>query len=260
MSNASFPETPLNARVRAYWNDHIHDLAITNHPVGSPGFFEDLDEYHFDKLHHLLRLVPFDQLGGREVLEVGCGTGVDLVRFALGGARVTGADLAESAIRLARQNFAQRGLDARLLVADGEQLPLADSSFDFVFAHGVVQYTADGRRLVEEVHRVLKRGGQAVFQVYNRVSWLNALSKLMKVDLEHEDAPVLRNYSPDEFRSVVDGFAEVRLVFERFPVKSRLHGGWKGLAFNTCFVGAFNALPRRWVERYGWHLLAFCRK
>jgi hypothetical protein len=52
----------------------------------------------------------------------------------------------------------------------------------------------------------------------------------------------------------------VRLVYERFPVKSRLHRGWKGLAFNTFFVGAFNALPRRWVERYGWHLLAFCRK
>ena len=43
-------------------------------------------------------------------------------------------------------------------------------------------------------------------------------------------------------------------------MKSRLHGGWKGLAFNTFFVGAFNALPRGLVERYGWHLLAFCRK
>ena len=31
-------------------------------------------------------------------------------------------------------------------------------------------------------------------------------------------------------------------------------------AVKAYFVGAFNALPRRWVERYGWHLLAFCRK
>lgn len=228
--------------------------------MGSPGFFQDLDEYHFDKLHHLLRLVPFAGLAGQQVLEVGCGTGVDLVRFAEGGARVTGIDLAESAIALARQNFAQRGLHARLLVGDGERLPFAQNRFDYVFAHGVVQYTADGRRVVEEVQRVLRPGGQAVFQVYNRISWLNALSKLMRVDLEHEDAPVLRKYSPDEFRRLLDGFSEARLVFERFPVKSRLHGGWKGLAFNTVFVGTFNALPRSWVERYGWHLLAFCRK
>jgi hypothetical protein len=49
-------------------------------------------------------------------------------------------------------------------------------------------------------------------------------------------------------------------VEERFPVKSRLHGGWKGTVFNTFFVGTFNALPRAWVRRFGWHLLAFCRK
>ena len=55
-------------------------------------------------------------------------------------------------------------------------------------------------------------------------------------------------------------FAEVRIVPERFPVKSRLHGGWKGLAFNTFFVGTFNALPRSWVRPLGWHLMAFCRK
>jgi SAM-dependent methyltransferase len=258
--NAPAPAGSLNARVRAYWNTHIHDLAITSHAVGSAGFCKDLDEYHFDKLHHLLTLVPFDRLAGREVLEVGCGAGVDLVRFARGGARVTGVDLADSAIRLARQNVAHQSLAARLLVADGERLPFPDSQFDFVFAHGVVQYTADGRQLAQEVRRVLKPGGEAVFQVYNRVSWLNALSKLMKVDLEHEDAPVLRKYSASEFLDTVGGFSDVRLVFERFPVKSRLHKGWKGLAFNTLFVGTFNALPRGWVERYGWHLLAFCRK
>jgi len=128
-----------------------------------------------------------------------------------------------------------------------------------VYAHGVVQYTADPRRLVEEVRRVLKPGGEAIFQVYNRISWLNALSHVMKVPLEHEDAPVLARMSAGEFKALLTGFREVRIVEERFPVKSRLHGGWKGLAFNTFFVGTFNALPRSLVRRFGWHLLAFCR-
>ena len=64
--------------VRDYWNRHIHDLEITRHPVGSPGFFADLDEYHFEKLHHLLELVDFNGYAGRRVLEVGCGAGTDL--------------------------------------------------------------------------------------------------------------------------------------------------------------------------------------
>jgi SAM-dependent methyltransferase len=253
-------ESSSTADVRNYWNRHIHDLEITTHRLGTPGFFRDLDQYHFEKLHHLLRLVDFDAWRGKQVLEVGCGAGTDLARFARGGAIVTGVDLSASAIELARTNFDQQGLQGVLQEADGERLPFGENTFDLVYAHGVVQYTPDGERLVEECRRVLKPGGEAVFQVYNRVSWLNALSKLMRVPLEHEDAPVLRKYSVAEFRQILGGFSHVRIVEERFPVKSRLHKGWKGLLFNTFFVGTFNALPRPLVKRFGWHLLAFCRK
>lgn len=248
-----------SADVREYWNRHIHDLDVSTSAPGTPAFFADLDQYHFEKLHHLTRLIDFNDYHGKQVLDVGCGAGTDLARFAKGGAIVTGVDISESAIELAKANFGQQGLAADLRVADGERLPFPDGTFDFVFAHGVVQYTPDGRALVDECCRVLKPGGEAVFQVYNRVSWLNALSKIMSVPLEHEDAPVLRKYSAGEFRDLLRGFREIRLVTERFPVRSRLHGGWKGLLFNTIFVGAFNALPRALVRRFGWHLLAFCR-
>jgi SAM-dependent methyltransferase len=246
--------------VRAYWEQHIHDLEITRHPVGSRGFFDDLDQYHFEKLHHLLRLVDFNAWKGKAVLEVGCGAAVDLARFAKGGAVATGVDLAGSAIELARANFAQQGLHGDFRVANGEALPFPDNAFDYVYAHGVMQYTANPQALVDECRRVLKPGGTALFQVYNRVSWLNALSKLMQVGLEHDDAPVLLKYSIPEFRAMLSGFSHVEIVPERFPVKSRLHKGWKGMVFNTFFVGTYNALPRAWVRRFGWHLLAFCRK
>ena len=246
--------------VRSYWNRHIHDLEITQHPVGSRGFFDDLDQYHFEKLHHLLRLVNFDGYSGQRVLEVGCGAAVDLARFAKGGALVTGVDIAPSAIELARANFEQQRLHGSFQVADGERLPFPDGSFDLVYAHGVVQYTVNPKRLVDQCHRVLAPGGEAIFQAYNRVSWLNALSKLMRVGLEHDDAPVLLKFSIGEFRRLLAGFSQVRVVPERFPVTSRLHGGWKGTAYNRVFVGTFNALPRPLVRRFGWHLLAFCRK
>jgi SAM-dependent methyltransferase len=249
-----------NAAVRSYWNDHIHDLDVSSHTPGSREFFADLDQYHFEKLHHLPHLIDFGAYRGKKVLDVGCGAGTDLVRFARGGAIVTGVDLSPSAVALARRNFAQQGLAADLREADGETLPFEDNAFDLVFAHGVVQYTARDRALVDEGRRVLRPGGTAVFQVYNRISWLNGLSKVMKVPLEHEDAPVLKRYSAGEFRALLTGFRDVRIVEERFPVKSRLHGGWKGAVFNTFFVGIFNALPRAWVRRFGWHLLAFCTK
>lgn len=260
MSDSSRQSASNTTHVRQYWNQHIHDLAITTHPPGSAGFFADLDQYHFEKLHHLLRLIDFSAYRGRRVLEVGCGAGVDLVRFARGGAHVTGIDLASSAIELARRNFAIQHLPAELCVADGERLPFASAQFDFAYAHGVVQYTADDRALVDECYRVLKPGGTAMFQVYNRISWLNLLSRVMKVGLEHEDAPVLKKYSAGELEALLSRFSSVRLVPERFPVRSRLHRGWKGALYNTMFVGAFNAMPQRVVRRFGWHLLAFCTK
>ena len=251
---------PSNAAVRAYWNVHIHDLDISSHAPGSREFFQDLDRYHFEKLHHLPRLVDFNGYAGRRVLDVGCGAGVDLARFVRGAARGTGVDIAHAAVRLARGNFAQQQLEGSFVEADGERLPFEDGTFDLVYAHGVVQYTTGSEALVDECRRVLRNGGTAIFQVYNRVSWLNALSKLMKVGLEHEDAPVLKKYSIGEFRALLRGFGAVRIVPERFPVTSRLHKGWKGALYNSLFVGTFNAMPRAWVRRCGWHLLACCTK
>lgn len=248
-------------QIRSYWNHRIHDLEMTDQPVGTKAFFEDLDEYRFDKLHYLPQVVDFSGYRGQRLLEVGCGIGTDLVRFAKGGARVTGIDLAQTAIDLARKNFELNGVQAEeLRVANGEALPFADASFDVVYGHGVIQYTADAPQLIRECYRVLKPGGTGIFMVYNRVSWLNALSKVMKVALEHEDAPVLKKYSIGEFKALLAPFAEVRIVPERFPVKSRLHKGWKGVAFNTMFVGTFNALPRAWVRPLGWHLMGIAKK
>jgi SAM-dependent methyltransferase len=247
--------------IQHYWNERIHDLEMTTQAVGSREFFDDLDDYRFDKLHYLPRLVDFNGFRDQKLLEVGCGIGTDLVRFARGGARVTGVDLSTTAIDLARRNFALHDLPAdELRVGNAEALPFDAASFDVVYGHGVIQYTANPERLIAECHRVLKPGGRAIFMVYNRISWLNALSKLMKVQLEHEDAPVLRKFSIAEFRRLLTPFATADIVPERFPVKSRLHKGWKGVAFNTMFVGTFNALPQGLVRPLGWHLMAFATK
>ena len=250
----------LIADITAYWDHHIHDLAIVTNPVGTPGFFRELDEYRYDKLNYLPRLVDFASYRGKKLLEIGCGAGIDLVRFARAGAIVTGVDLSTTSIGLARQNFAQNGLDADLQIMNGEALEFTGNAFDVVYAHGVLQYTADANRMIAEIHRVLKPGGQAIMMVYNRHGWLNFMSKVTKVQLEHEDAPVLKMFTMAEFQEMLKPFKTCRIVPERFPVKTKLHSGWKSRLFNTLFVGTFNLLPRSWVRPLGWHLMAFASK
>src|SRR5215831_7032546 len=112
----------LLCAVRAYWNEHVHDLEIARHPVGTQGFFEDLREYRFDKLRYLPSVVDFSAYRGRRLLEIGCGIGTDLVEFGRHGSEVTGVDLAETAVELARKNFAYHGVPGDLRVMDGEEL------------------------------------------------------------------------------------------------------------------------------------------
>jgi 2-polyprenyl-3-methyl-5-hydroxy-6-metoxy-1,4-benzoquinol methylase len=254
MASSAALQPSLEA-IRTYWNLHIHDLAIAQHPVGTAEFFEELTAYRFEKLAYLPQVVDFTAYKGKRLLEVGCGVAIDLVRFAKHGAIVTGIDLAEESIRLASTHFALQGLDADLRTMNGEQLQFNDGSFDVVYAHGVLQYTCDAARMIGEIHRVLRPGGEAILMMYNRYSWLNLLGSLSGVPLEHEDAPVLRKVSAREFRSMLRGFSRVEVIFERFPVKTRLHRGLKAAVYNIAFVGAFNLIPKPLVRPFGWHLM-----
>lgn len=251
---------PLISRIREYWDTHIHDLEIATYPIGSAEFFEELDSYRFNKLRYLPRVVDFSAQAGRQLLEVGCGVGIDLVRFARAGANVTGIDLSAVAVDLARRNLALRGLPGTVQVMNGEKLVFEDNSYDFAYAHGVLQYTANPQQMIGELHRVVRPGGQVVLMVYNRLSWLNGLSKLVQVGLEHEDAPVLTKYSIREFRMLLKPFSKVEIVPDRFPVKTQLHTGLKANLFNSIFVSLFNLLPRAMVRPLGWHLMAFAIK
>jgi ubiquinone/menaquinone biosynthesis C-methylase UbiE len=253
-------EPPILEAIRTYWNEHIHDLAVATAPVGSPDFFRQLDQYRYEKLNYLTQVIDFASYQGKRLLEIGCGVGIDLVRFAQAGAKVTGVDLAPVSIDLAKRNIEQCGVAADLYVMNGEALRFDNNAFDVVYANGVLQYTADAPRMISELNRVLQPGGEAILMVYNRRSWLNALSKVMSVELEHEDAPVLRKYTIGEFREMLQTFSAVRILPERFPVKTRLHKGIKARLYNDIFVSAFQLLPRRAIRPLGWHLMAFAYK
>ena len=259
----SLDQTPHDdalVAVRDFWNSHVHDWKVAKSPAGTKAFFEEIEEYRFEKLHYLPKLVDFSGYSGKTLLDVGCGVGNDLARFAKGGAHVTGIDLAEHSIELARANFQFRELDGDFRIMDGESMSFPDESFDVVYCHTVLHFTPDPRRMVAEIHRVLKPGGDAILMTVNRHSWLNLVNKVAKVEIDHLDAPVFRQFSIDEFDELLAPFEQHRIVPERFPVRTKVHGGLKARMFNILFVDAFNAMPRKLVRRYGHHLMAFARK
>jgi 2-polyprenyl-3-methyl-5-hydroxy-6-metoxy-1,4-benzoquinol methylase len=257
---ASICDAELKRAVGAYWDAHVDDWKIATHLAGTPEFFRELEHYRFEKLNYLDRRIDYAGYPGQRVLDVGCGLGNDTSRFARGGSEVTGIDISSQAVRLARQNFAQRGLQGRFLQMDGEDMSFDDESFDLVYCHTVLHFTPDPLRMVREIHRVLRPDGVAIMMTVNRKSWMNWLRHVMKVEIDHLDSPVFRHMTVKEFRTLLKPFADVDLVPERFPVPTKVHRGLKAALFNTVFVGAFNALPASFTRNTGHHLLAFCRK
>ena len=104
---------------------------------------------------------------GPRVIEVGCGTGVDLGRFARDARQAIGFDGALRPLRLARQRVRDLS-SAQVVQADARSLPLPGCSVDACYSIGVVHHVPRWRDAVGEVARVLRPGGVFVLVVYRR--------------------------------------------------------------------------------------------
>jgi ubiquinone/menaquinone biosynthesis C-methylase UbiE len=165
---------PAKAEVRSYWEAEPCGSRTAEAGLGTPDFFAQVSAAR-DRLEpHIARFADFAGAAGREVLEIGVGLGSDHVRFARGGARLTGVDITESGVELTRTRLALEGLQSRLQVADAESLPFADASFDVVYSWGVLHHTPDCDRAIREALRVLRPGGRACLMLYSRRSWVGA--------------------------------------------------------------------------------------
>ena len=173
---------------------------------------------------YLHEFAHFDDARGQDVLEIGVGMGADHVELARAAPRsLHGVDLTPRAIEHTRQRLAILALASELRVADAEQLPFPDASFDRVYSWGVLHHSPDTPRAVEEVRRVLRPGGVARIMIYHRraltgyMLWLRyALlagrpgRSLDEVYWHHLESPGTKAYSVAEARRMFARFAEVR--------------------------------------------------
>ena len=103
---------------------------------------------------------------GTAVLDVGSGYG-GAARYLASkyGARVTALNLSERENARARELNAERGMDELIEVIDGsfEEIPAEDDAFDLVWSQDAILHSGDRGKVMAEVARVLKPGGEFVF-------------------------------------------------------------------------------------------------
>ena len=107
-----------------------------------------------------VRLAEAGELVGR-VLDVGCGTGEQVMLAATHGAEAMGVDIAELAIQRAREKAEERGINATFQVADAMHLDRLGRQFDVITDSGVFHVFSDDERppFVSSLRSALRPGG-----------------------------------------------------------------------------------------------------
>jgi ubiquinone/menaquinone biosynthesis C-methylase UbiE len=173
---------------------------------------------------YIAGFADFGGARGLRVLEVGVGLGADHQRFAESGAELCGVDLTLRAVEHTRRRLAAFGLKSQIDVGDAEDLRFPDESFDRVYSWGVLHHSPDTKRAVEEVRRVLRRGGEARIMIYHKWSlvglmlWtrygllqLRPWRSLAEIYAAHLESPGTKAYTVAEARAMFAAFANVHI-------------------------------------------------
>jgi ubiquinone/menaquinone biosynthesis C-methylase UbiE len=99
---------------------------------------------------------------GGAVLEVAPGPGYLSIEIARRGYAVTALDISKSFVRIAAENAAREGVEVDVRLGNAAAMPFADASFDFVVCTAAFKNFSDPVAAINEMHRVLKPGGEAL--------------------------------------------------------------------------------------------------
>ena len=247
----------LKEQVRKHWE---HETCGARHDRSDDReeYFDEIYQSRYEGTRYLREFARFDEARGKRILEVGVGAGSDFRSWVENGARVSGIDLTEAAVRLTGEHLQVKGLHTEehdLQTADAEQLPFKDCTFDVVYSYGVLQHTPDTQAALSEAHRVLKPRGELRAMIYHVPSWTGFMLWVRygllagrpfvsqkRVIFERLESPGTKAYTLDEATALVASAG-----FNVVSVRSRL-----------CPGDFLNILPsaryRGWAYRVVWRL------
>lgn len=102
---------------------------------------------------------------GKDVLDVGCGTGYGSSYLAASARSVAGIDISRTAVRYARRRY--RDSQARFLCMNAESLRFPNRSFDFLISTENFEHLGDQRASLREASRVLRDDGMLLLATPN---------------------------------------------------------------------------------------------
>lgn len=130
-------------------------------------WYEEKKGSFIDKVETEIAFEMLEIKKGMKILDVGCGTGNFCIKLAETGCQVTGIDVSEEMLAIARAKASGKNLQINFINMDVTELKFKDNEFDAVISMAAVEFIHDVKKVTEEIFRVVKIGGQVFVGTIN---------------------------------------------------------------------------------------------
>ena len=167
----------------------------------------------------LARRVAQQLPAGADVLEIAPGPGYFAIELArLGGYRITGLDISQTFVEIARQNAAQANVQVDFRHGNASAMPFKSESFDFLLCRAAFKNFGAPLGALQEMHRVLKPGGRALMIDLRKDASNKSVAQAVD---EMKLGPVNRTLTKLAFRHMLLKRAYTKADFEHMVSETR---------------------------------------
>jgi SAM-dependent methyltransferase len=166
-------QSDIDARNADYWDKKSRARsARPEFTRDDPDALAVFDTWYFEIYPYLERFVPDEAIRGKDVLEVGLGSGSMSQRLAERGARLTALDIAIGPAAVVRRRLSNNRLRGLALRGSILAPPFRPGSFDYVVAIGCYHHTGDLPGAIAQTAALLRDAGGATIMTYSATAYL----------------------------------------------------------------------------------------
>lgn len=117
---------------------------------------------HLGLRYRARKILKFIGNRKQKILDLGCGPGYYSIALVKKGNDVTGIDISEDKINIAKQVAKENKINVNFLVGDARKIPFKDNTFDLVICSEIIEHVKEDKKVIKEILRILKKRGRFI--------------------------------------------------------------------------------------------------